>query len=256
MSKQLYFFIDESGDSAFYARRKRPLWTEPTFEPILMMGMVVVENRRILQKKVLDFQNDILTDPLFNTIPSVCKPNWFLHASKDHVEVRMKFIEFLRKQTDIKCYIAIGRKHPDIFHNKHNGNEAEFYFDLLNKLLSEFDFEKDGRFTLYLSQKQSNTVERFQKALEKALSKQSKQLTDATFRCSIVLSQDVPEMSVIDYYLWVLKRYITTSEKRYFTALADKFIVINDVYENSGKGAIYNASNPFDLSKASKFEVK
>ena len=256
MSKQLYFFIDESGDPNFYARRKRPLWTEPTFEPVLMMGMVVVENRRGLQKKILAFQNQLLNDPLFNTIPSMNVPNWFLHASKHHSDVRLKFIEFLRTQSDVKCYVAIGRKHPDIFHNKHNGKASEFYFDLLNKMLSQFNFEKEGKFTLYLSQRQSNTVERFQKALEKALAKQSKRLTDAKFICSIVLSQDVPEMSVVDYYLWTLKRYITTGDKRYFAALADKFIVINDVYENGGKGVIYNVNNPFDLSKAHKFEVK
>ena len=179
-----------------------------------------------------------------------------MHASKDHVEIRAKFIEFLRKEKDVKCYVAIGRKQPDIFHNKHNGNAAEFYFDLLNKLLFQFDFPPNGNFTLYLSQKQSNTVERFEKALERALSKQSKRMSSASFKCSIVLSQDVPEMSVIDYYLWVLKRYITTGEKRYFTALADRFVSINDVYENGGKGIIYDEYNPFDRSKASKFEVK
>ena len=256
MSKQLYFFIDESGDPNFYARRKRPLWTEPSFEPVLMMGMIVVENRKVLRKKIIDFQNYILSDPLFNTIPSVTKLNWFLHASQDHSDVRLKFIEFLRKQKDVECYVAIGRKQPDIFHNKHNENAAEFYFDLLNKMLSQFDFKKEGKFTLYLSQKQSNTVERFQKALEKALSKQSKRLSDATFKCSIVLSKDVPEMSVVDYYLWVIKRYITTGDKRYFAALVDKFVTINDVYENGGKGIIYDVNNPFDLSKASKFEIK
>ena len=206
MSQQFFFFIDESGDPNFYARRKRPLWAEPNFDPVLMIGMVVVENRKALRKKILNFQNTILADPLFNTIASVSQPNWFLHASKDHVEVRVKFIEFLRKEKDVKCYVAIGRKQPDIFHNKHNGNAAEFYFDLLNKLLSQFDFTENGNFTLYLSQKQSNTVERFEKALERALSKQSKRMSSASFKCSIVLSQDVPEMSVIDYYLWVLKQ--------------------------------------------------
>ena len=64
MSKQLYFFIDESGDPNFYARRKRPLWTEPTFKPVLMMGMVVIENRKALYQKILEFQKTI--------------PNWVL----------------------------------------------------------------------------------------------------------------------------------------------------------------------------------
>ena len=201
MSQHLYFFIDESGDSAFYARRKRPLWTEPTFEPVLMMGMVVVENRRILQKKIIAFQNHLLSDPLFNTINSMRHPDWFLHASKDHSDVRLKFIEFLRKQKDIKCYVAIGRKQPDIFHNKHNGNAAEFYFDLLNKLLGQFDYTEGKKHLLFLSGRQSTTQERFTHALQKALNKQSKRLTDKQFICRIVPSKDYPELSVVDYFL-------------------------------------------------------
>lgn len=256
MSKKLHFFIDESGDPNFYARRKRPLWTEPNFEPVLMLGMIAVEDRKALRHKIIDFQNQILKDPLFNTISSLMKSDWFLHASKDHVEVRLKFIEFLRTLDDIRFYGVIGRKTPEIFHSKHNGNAAEFYFDLLNKLLAQFDFEKDSECILYLSQKQSNTVERFINALEKALIKQSKHISHATFKCSIVLSSETPELSVVDYFLWTLKRYITTGDRRYFAALENKFIEIYDVYENGGKGVIYDNNNSFELSKASNFMIK
>jgi hypothetical protein len=259
MNKQFYFFIDESGDPNIYGKGKIPLWEKPDFEPILMLGMIVVENRKALRRKIIEFQNRILSDPLFNTIPSLQKPNWFLHASKDHVDVRLKFIEFLREQSEIKCVVVIGRKIPEIFHNKHNGKTSEFYFDLIDKLLSCFDFEKDAECTFYLSQRQSNTVEKFNGALEKALKKQNKQLSHAIFHCSIVRSSDMPENSVVDYYLWVLKRYISKNkeeERRYFTVLENKFVEIIDVYENGGKGIVYNANNPFELSKVRSFEVK
>ena len=62
MSKKRHFFIDESGDPHFYARGKRPLWTEQTFEPILMLGMGVVENRAELHEKIVEFRNRMLTD--------------------------------------------------------------------------------------------------------------------------------------------------------------------------------------------------
>ncbi len=153
MSKKLYIFIDESGDPNFYAKGKRPLWTEPTFEPVLMLGMVVIEDRRAMMQKIKDFQKKILNDPLFNTIHSVCKPNWFLHASKDHSDVRLKFIEFLREQDDIKFYVVIGRKIPEIFHSKHNNNAAEFYFDMLNKLLGRIDYEDNTEYLLFLSER-------------------------------------------------------------------------------------------------------
>jgi Protein of unknown function (DUF3800) len=256
MSKKLYFFIDESGDPHFYAKGKRPLWTEPTFEPILMLGMISVEDRRALHQKILDFQNQILADPLYNTIPSVMKPNWFLHACKDHAEVRIKFFEFLRAQEDIKCYVVVGRKILDIFHNKHNSNPTEFYFDLVNKLLALFEYVDGEEHLLFLSGRQSNTTERFVNALEKALEKQSKKFTDTHFKCRVVPSKDYPELSVVDYFLWTLKRYFTTNERRYFTALEDKFEAIYDVYENEGKGKLYRKGDIFDISKASSFEIK
>jgi hypothetical protein len=256
MSKKLYFFIDESGDPHFYAKGKRPLWTEPTFEPILMLGMIAVEDRRALRQKVLDFQNSILADPLYNTIPSVMKPNWFLHASKDHVDVRLKTIEFIRTLEDVKFYVVIGRKIPEIFHSKHNGNSTEFYFDLLNKVLSQHEFEDETEYKLYLSAKQSNTEERFRNALNKALNKQAKQFEHTRFNCRIVASSEYPELSIVDYFLWTVKRYIATGERRYFTVLQDKCIEVFDVYEDEGKGKIFKDVSKFDLAVLSPFSKK
>ena len=76
MSKQLYFFIDESGDPNLYGKGKIPLWEKPDFEPMLMLGMVVVENRKALRKKIIDFQNHILSDPLFNEAVSKGQPHF------------------------------------------------------------------------------------------------------------------------------------------------------------------------------------
>lgn len=254
---QTSLFIDESGNPNFYAGRKRPLWDKPDFESVLMLGMTVTRDRRALREKVLDFQRKILADDLFNTIFSVRQPDWFLHASKDHFEVRLKFIEMMRGLDDIEMHVVIGRKIPEIFHSKHNGNAAEFYFDVLNKLLTRFDFLPDGSYSLYLSERQSNTLDRFEEALKKALAIQSKRHDAARFMCRITPSADYPELSVVDYLLWALKRYITKEEdRRYFKALESKFVEIYDVYANDGQGQVYNGDNPFDLSKTGAFGIK
>lgn len=254
---QAFLFIDESGNPNFYANRKRPLWTEPDFEPVLMLGMVVTTDRRKLRNQVLDFQQQMLKDPLFNLIYSVGQPGWFLHASKDHSDVRLKFFELLRAMDDISCYVAIGRKQPEIFQSKHNGNAAEFYFDLLNKLLSLFEYKEDAEYMLYLSQRQSTTGKRFEEAVEKMLEKSVKKFDKSKFKCSILQSKDCPELSAVDYLLWALKRYITKEEdKRFFKAVEDKFVEIYDVYGNDGKGQIYNAKNPFDRAKTGEFTTK
>lgn len=254
---QTFFFIDESGDPNFYAKGKRPLWTEPDFEPMLMLGMVVTHNRRALREKVLAFQEEILADPLFNTIYSFRQPDWYLHASKDHSDVRLKFIELLRKTDDIACYVVIGRKIPEIFHSKHNSNAAEFYFDLLNKLLARFDYLPDAHYSLYPSERQSNTLDRFEDALKKTLEVQRKRHDTTRFVCRITPSREFPELSVIDYLMWALKRHITKeADQRYFRALEHKFAEIYDVYGNNGQGEIHNAQNPFDLSKTGNFGIK
>lgn len=258
MSNHTSLFIDESGSPSFYAKRKRPLWIEPDFEPVLMLGMTVVRDRRALREKVLDFQKAILADPFFNTISSTSRSDWFLHASKDHSDVRLKCFEFIRGLDDLQCFVVIGRKLPDIFHQKHNGKEAEFYFDMLSKLLARYDFQPETDYSVYLSQRQSNTLDRFETALKKSLDSKSNLLDMKRFMCRITPSSEFPELSIIDYLLWAVRRAISKGEEetRFLNALQGKFTEIVDVYGNDGKGAIYDAANPFNLAKTGPFGFK
>lgn len=254
MIPHIYFFIDEAGDPNFYGHRKKALFESPDFERLLMLGMIITTDRRALRRQVLNFQEVILSDPLFNTIYSVKKPGWFLHASKDHSDIRLKFFEFLRNLQGIEAYVVIGRKSPEIFRTKHNSNAAEFYFDLLNKLLNLHQFNTETRYSLFLSQKQSSTMERFEAALNKALKVQLEGYDEAKFNRRIVQSRDYPEMSVTDYLLWALKRYISKPEdKRFYTVLQTQFKAIYDVYDSEGKGVIYTNEDVFELEKATPF---
>ena len=256
MPQTQHFFIDESGNPTFYANRKRPLWEEPDFDPVLMLGMIVVQDRKALRKQILDFREQLLVNPLLNSIHSVTQPDWFFHASKDHSDIRLKFFEFLYNLEGVQCYIVIGRKNPAIFHSKHNGNASEFYFDVLNKLLARFDFTDDGIYKLYLSQRQSNTMERFETALHKALHHPDRHFDKSKFMCRIVPSKDYPELSVIDYYLWAIKRYIVSGDGRFFKAFIEKYTEIVDLYEDEGKGRIYDSKNTFSIEKATPFMKK
>src|ERR1700743_556603 len=123
-----YIFIDETGNPQFFAKRKRPLWTEPGFVPVICLGMVSTDDRVRLRKKVLEFQQYLLGDVLFNSIYSVRQPGWYLHASQDHFEITLKMIEFLRKLEGFRFHAVIGRKNPEVFLRKHNGSATEFYF--------------------------------------------------------------------------------------------------------------------------------
>ena len=56
-----YIFIDESGDAAFYASRKKLLVGTEGFQPLLLLGMVVIEEKAIIHKTISDFQENIKT---------------------------------------------------------------------------------------------------------------------------------------------------------------------------------------------------
>jgi hypothetical protein len=251
-----YVFIDESGDPQFYAKKKRPLWIEPGFIPIMLLGMVTTDDRKSLRKKVIAFQQEILNNPLLNSIYSVKQPGWFLHASNDHSDINLKTVEFLKDITGFKFSAVVARKNPEIFINKHNGKPADFYFDLLHKLMELDSMDGGCKYHLYLSQRQSNTEQRFSDAFRRVIQSKKMEDSEIRFSSSIVRSCDFPEMSVVDYLLWALQRYILKEEKRYFTVLEHHYENILDIYDKEGEGVLYTANNKFDLSKASPFMLK
>jgi hypothetical protein len=243
-----------TGNPQFYAKRKRPLWTEPDFVPIICLGMVTTDDRVTLRKKVVDFQNSILGDALFNSIFSVRQPGWFLHARSDHSDINLKAVEFLRALEGFQFHAVIGRKIPEIFTRKHNGSATEFYFDLIHKLLALHPPAEKTRYHLYLSQRHSNTEQRFTEAFEKVLTTESNR-EKIDYKCTVVRSRDYPELSIVDYLLWALQRYILKDEKRYFAAMDHHYDQILDIYENDGTGRLYTRKDQFELEKASPFIV-
>ncbi|PCJ22633.1 MAG: hypothetical protein COA97_13195 [Flavobacteriales bacterium] len=98
-----YFFIDESGDPQFYGKRKKSLVGKPGYQPILMIGMIRCSNRVELKKKVVEFQNNLLSDPELKDIHSLHKKGWFLHARGDHPKVRQRTFEFI-STLDVSAY--------------------------------------------------------------------------------------------------------------------------------------------------------
>jgi len=133
-----YLFIDESGDAAFYAGGKKLLVGKDGFQPLLLLGLICVDDKKCLRDFVLSFQNEIIADPLYNSLKCVSDPQgWFLHARNDQLEIRSKFTEALRELNGFDFYTVIGRKRLSTFEMKHNSDESEFYFDMIYHLLKD-----------------------------------------------------------------------------------------------------------------------
>jgi hypothetical protein len=167
---------------------------------------------------------------MYNTIPSVnCSKGWYVHARGDHPEIRAKFFELLRKTDGFAAHLAIAKKDLHIFNRKHNNNATEFYFDVLHHLLQNCIIEEGKYYNLYLSERGSNTMHQFKKAVETALHKNKQSVN---FNLEIVSSKEMPEMSIIDYLMWAYQRKLLKNENRFFDALHDKYKSIINLYND------------------------
>lgn len=216
--RRKYYFIDESGDPNFYGFRKKPLMDTEGFQPYLIIGMIETEDRNVLRNAVAKFISDIKNDVLYNSIHSIATDsNWFLHARRDHAEVRIQFFELLRKLDGYHIHVVIAKKDPDIFREKYHDNATDFYFDVLMELLrNNLD---EGSCQIFLSDRQKNSIARFHTAVK--ISMENEKLSSCEL--NIVASKDFPELSVVDYMLWAIQRKLVKGEGRYFEALRSKF---------------------------------
>jgi Protein of unknown function (DUF3800) len=229
-----YLFIDESGDPVFYGNRKKLLVGTEGFQSYLIIGMIETENRKALRKAVIDFMEGIKGDSLYNSIPSVATDKgWYVHARGDHPEIRAKFFELLRNLEGYKAHIVIAKKDLNIFNRKHNNNPTEFYFDVLHHLLNGRLHNSGCKYMLYLSQRGNNSLHKFQNAVEKALAaRDSSSDGHIQYNLEIVPSNEMPELSIIDYLMWAVQRMLLTGESRYFDALKDKYETVLNLYSD------------------------
>lgn len=248
-----YFFIDECGDPEFFGKGKRVLVGTQGFQPLLIIGMIETDNRKKLNKAVKGFSESILQDILFNSIPSVKEPNWFLHAKNDHPEVRAEFFKFLRMYEGLKFHAVIARKDLAIFNRKHNNNASEFYFDVIRKLLENHWFE-DVKYHIYLTHKSKSTTEKLINSIEKAIEGSNKKkgiIEQIDYNCTIENSSFLPELSVVDYFLWALQRYIYKGESRFWETVEPSVGSVIDLYDDN---KLYDSENLFRLHKVPKFD--
>jgi Protein of unknown function (DUF3800) len=257
-----YLFIDESGDPSFYAKGKRCIIGAEGFKPLLMIGLIKLENKKAIRDALLQFTNEVKSDPLYKDLPCISNnPKWYLHASYDNLEIQVKFVDFLRRLEGFKFYCVIGRKRLNLFSSKHNNSESEFYFDIVHHLLEGRLNNEDTFYQVFLSARDKNTQGKLIASINDALKKDNekrKKPLEINFNCEIVSSKDSPELSIVDYLLWALQRYILRGEKRFYSALQTKYDLILDLYDfdNIKKGLpnVYSQKNIFALENASEFK--
>lgn len=253
----IHRYLDEAGDTTFFGKGKVNIVGQNGVSKCFILGLVKFKAPLAgVRDTVRDLQQQVCADSYFNEVPSIQKKiangGYYFHATDDIPEVRKLFYDYVRT---VNCSFeaVVGRKVIDIYTNKHNGKEAEFYADLLSHLIKN-KLNKGGKLILDIASRGSSTKnQNLQSALQKAISRNSKKgktpATKVVFNVQNHLTE--PLLNVSDYFCWSIQRLFERGETRYYNFLKDKISLVVDLYDTANyanSGNYYTEKKP--LTKA------
>jgi hypothetical protein len=254
--KEYHRFLDESGDTTFYGKKKKIIVGRPGVSLSFSLGMVKFKTEiEPIRNKIIEMQQEISSDLLYRDVPSVKKRTenggYFFHAKDDLPEIRDRFIRFI-KTIDCSFEAVVARKIPDLYISKHKSNEAYLYADLLSHLLKN-KLEKHEKLVLNIASRGKCTKNaNLDLAFRKAKQRFADSKTEKTIKSKIVFSvrqqTQEPLLNVADYFCWALQNVFEKGQMRFYNFLQEKFSLVVDLYdfENYGKGwkNYYGKNNP------------
>jgi hypothetical protein len=223
-------FLDEAGDTTFYGKGKIPVIGNDGVSTHFLLGMLTLHEPVIeVRKKVIDLQTQIANDPYFKSVPSILKKKtktgFFLHAKDDVAEVRKMAFDLI---SNIDCHFdaVIGRKDYGVYEKKHNGNQAEFYADMLAHLLID-NLNEHEKLVLNIAHRSKCTTHKnLEKGLEKATMIAANKYPEKCNCCKMVFNVQQPTtepiINLADYFLWAIQRNWHLKESRYIDFLGQK----------------------------------
>ena len=233
-------FLDEAGDTTFYAKGRVPMLSNEGVSKTFILGMFSLnESLKDVREKVVSLQNEIANDRYFKGIPSIekkkSKHGYYLHAKDDIPEVRKMAFELI-KSLDCNFECVVARKMYEIYERKHNGKEAEFYADLISHLLKN-KFQHYDRLVLNIAERsQCTTHQNLNKGLNKALERAVKLTPNENHKqCKVDFNVQQPTseplLNLTDYCCWAVQRVFERGETRYYDFLEDKISLVLDLYD-------------------------
>jgi len=239
-----HYFLDEAGDTTFYGKGKTPIIGNEGVSGCFILGLLKLnEPLDAIRQRIITLQNEIASDPYYNKILSILKKKashgYYLHAKDDVPEVRKTAFELIRS-IDCSFEAVVARKIYYLYEHKHNGNEAEFYADLLSHLLKN-KFRKNDRVVLNIAErKRCTTFNNLQRGLNKAMAHSASRYPDKTNNCKIVFNVQQPTVEPL-----------LNGETRYYDFVSNKISVVWDIYDFAG----YNNGQNYYSKKRKLAEV-
>ncbi|UCE65093.1 MAG: DUF3800 domain-containing protein [Candidatus Zixiibacteriota bacterium] len=254
----IYYFVDESGDPFFYNRKGEFIVGKGGCSPVLIMGFIETLNPTIIRKELVGLRKEIADDPYLSGIPSMDKTKIAFHAKDDCPEVRLAVFRKLR-QLEFKAQFIVARKNEDIFRNKFNCEDNQFYDHLITTLfqnvlhrykISKIYFSKRGSRDRQkpLLNAINGAILRFEKKWKTSIAK------DIKFSVNAQIPSDETCLQVIDYMNWAVYRAFVNKEMRFYRTVEDKVSLLADIYDEANYANSknwYTRKNPFDCEKIS-----
>jgi len=237
--EKIHRFLDEAGDTTFFGKGRVPMLGQNGVSLSFGLGMVkfaapVAEVR----EQVVNLCRAVEADAYLNRIPSVVKRvqsgGFFFHAKDDSPEVRERLFKWIH-QTDCSLEMVVGRKIPALFAKKHNGNESEFYADLLSHLLKN-KLKLGQRQVINIAERGKSTRNHvLELAMQKATERFAKKQDAAAISSEVVFNVQTPRteplLSVPDYLAWTVQRVFERGETRHYDFVRERISLVVDLYD-------------------------
>lgn len=252
-----WFFVDESGDPQFYSRRGKLIIGQRGCSPILLLGFIKTRDPEPIRAALAELQQELLTDPYLQGLPSLHKPGYIFHAKDDVAEVRYRVFQLI-ETLDFSAQVVVARKYEERFIRENGARQLAFY-DAVVSCLFERVLHLYEENHIYFAKRQSRAR---QAPLTAAVQRGRERFQEfcgvpitTTYKVQAQTPLGEPCLSVIDYVNWAVYRAYTAREMRYFNKIRHKVSLVADIYagaadEQRQRGSVYfDRKNHFDINK-------
>lgn len=252
-----WFFVDESGDPAFYGKGGRVIVGEEGCSRVFILGFVETADPEPIAAALGSLRESIRANEYLRPVPSVRKSIQAFHAKDDCPEVRMLVCEQLAK-LEFKAQVVVARKREPQFRTRYQGSQDRFYDDLVSRLFENRLHRMQKNHITFARRGNKARQHALRQAIEEGVLRFKKKWdVEVATSIHVETSQPVQEplLQVVDYANWAVYRAYERGEMRYFEYLREKFSLVLDLFDRErykgGANWYTRDRNPFDIKKAS-----
>lgn len=251
-SGDTWFFVDEAGDPTFYDRHGNLIVGQPGCSPILILGFIETQNPKSIRQALLTLQQEVVSDPYFQKVPSIRKTAVAFHAKDDLPEIRYLVYKQLA-ELEFRAQFIVARKIEKVFRNNFQAQETQFYDHLVSHLFEKVLHRYQNNHIYFAKrgsrERQAPLLAAIQRGVHAFENKVGQSVT-TNVEVLAHRPRGEPCLSAIDYLNWAVYRAFTRHEMRYFRVIEGKVSLLVDWYDSDNyPNNWYSRRNPFDIQK-------